>query len=174
MAELSGQGPVILHGATSVVDTVAGNKLGTHAFDVDGNEYVYVDFQESMLPGEWAVFNGSTFAASQTVATSLGFVGVVVGTVSASDRYGWVQIRGYHSAAAISSGSSVGPLAVHTTAVGALVSAAATGLPGVFGVSIVSAPDTCASTGLALTDAGVAPVYLNYPFISGAIVQATS
>jgi hypothetical protein len=174
MAELTGQGAIVQHGATSLVDTVAGNKLGTHAFDVDGNEYVYVDFQHSMLPGEWAVFNGSTFAASKTAATSLGFVGVVVGTVSASDRYGWVQIRGYHSAAAISSGSSVGPLAVHTTAIGSLASAAATGLPGVFGVSIVSAPDTCASTGIALTDAGVSPVYLNYPFISGAIVQATS
>jgi hypothetical protein len=27
---------------------------------------------------------------------------------------------------------------------------------------------------LALVNAGVAPVYLNYPFISGAVVQATS
>jgi hypothetical protein len=174
MAELAGQGPVANHGATSVVDTSAYNKLGTRATDVDGNEYVYVDFQESMLPGEWAVFNGSTFAASQTAATSLGFVGVVIATVSASDRYGWVQVRGYHAAAAISSGSSVGPLAVHSTDIGSLVSAAATGLVGVFGVSIVSAPDTCASTALALVNAGVAPVYLNYPFISGAVVQATS
>jgi hypothetical protein len=174
MAELSGQGPLIIHGATSIVDSSANNKLGIRGTDVDGNEYVYVDFQEAMLPGEWAVFNGSTFAASQTVATSLGFVGVVAATVSASDRYGWVQVRGYHASAAISSGSSVGPLAVHTTAMGALVSAGATGLVGVFGVSIVSAPDTCASTAISFTDAAGAPVMLNYPFITGAIVQATS
>ena len=174
MAELAGQGPIANHGATSIVDTSAYNKLGVRATDIDGNEYVYVDFQESVYPGEWVVFNGSTFAASQTVATSLGFVGVAVSTVSASDRFGWVMVRGYYALAAISSGSSVGPLAVHTTALGALVSAAATGLVGVFGVSIVSAPDTCASTAPSHTDAGLAPVYLNYPFITGAIVQATS
>ncbi len=175
MAELSGQGPIIQHGATTVVDSTAMNKLGVHAFDVDGNEYIYVDFQESMLPGEWCVFNGSTFAASQIAATSIGFVGVVVGTVSASDRFGWVQIRGYHAAAAISSGSSVGPVVVHTTAVGALTNApAGTGGVGVFGVAIVSAPDTCASTAVGLTDAGVSPVYLNYPFITGASVAASS
>jgi hypothetical protein len=175
MAELSGQGPLLQHGATSIVDTVAGNKLGFRATDTDGNIYVYVDFQEAMLPGEWCVINGSTFAASQIAATSLGFIGVVVATVSASDRYGWVQIYGYYATAAVSSGSSVGPVVLHSTAVGSLASApAGTGGVGVFGVSLVGAPDTCASTGVGLTDSGVSAVYLNFPFVTGANVAASS
>lgn len=175
MAELTGQGAICQHGATSIIDTTAWNKLGTRATDVDGNIYVYVDFQEAMLQGEWAVYNGSTFAASQIAATSLGFVGLVVATASASDRYGWLQIYGYNALAALSSGSSVGPAILHTTAVGSLASATpGTGGVGVFGVSIISAPDTCASTALALTDAGISPVYLNFPFVTGAVVSQTS
>lgn len=174
MAELSAQGPILLHGATSVVDTTAGNKLGVRATDVDGNEYVYVDFQEACLPGEWVVFD-SAYAASQLVATSRGWVGVVIGTVSASDRFGWVQVRGVHTGALVSSGSSVGPVVAHTTAIGSLATApAGTGGVGVFGVALITAPDTCASTAIAATDAGVSTVYLNYPFITGAGVAASS
>src|SRR5688572_24600587 len=115
MAELSGQGPIIHHGATTVIDTSAYNKLGTRARDNDGNEYVYVDFQESCIAGEWVSFT-SAFAASQLTSTSVGWVGVVIGTVSASDRFGWVQVYGVHSAAWATSGSSSGfPVVIAAT-----------------------------------------------------------
>jgi hypothetical protein len=168
MAELSGQGPIVHSGATTVIDTSAVCKLGTRGKDTDGNEYVYVDFQESCIAGEWVAF-GSTFAASQLTATSVGWVGVVVGTVSASDRFGWVQVYGVHSAAWATSGSSSGApvIIAATTDLGHIATDATSAQTiKVWGVLVASAPDTCASTALG-TSALAAPatVILNYPFV---------
>jgi hypothetical protein len=178
MAELSGQGPVLHSGATSVVDDTQIGKLGRRAYDVDGNEYVYVDFQEACIRGEWVVFT-SAYAASQLTSTSRGFVGVVDGTVSASDRFGWVMVRGIHTAAWCTSGSSSGfpVIAAATTDLGT-VDTLGTSVDASFaisGVLVASAPDTCASTALS-TSALAAPatVILNYPFITGVVSVATS
>lgn len=170
MAELSAQGPVVHTGATSVVDDVQQGKLGRRAYDVDGNELVYVDFQESCIAGEWVAFD-SSYLATQLTAASRGFVGVVVGTVSASDRFGWVMVRGVHTAAWATSGATtVDPVVVAaTTDLGhvATGTSADTSIL-ITGAHIASAPDTCASTALS-TSALAAPctVILNYPFISG-------
>lgn len=168
MAELSAQGAIALHGATSVIDTSAAQKLGTRARDVDGNEYVYVDFQESCINGEWVAFT-SAFAASQLTATSVGWVGVVVGTVSASDRFGWVQVYGVNTFAWATSGSSSGApvIIAATTDLGHIATDATSAQTiKVWGVLVASAPDTCASTALS-TSALAAPatVILNYPFV---------
>ncbi len=179
MAELSAQGPIALHGATTVVDTAAAQKLGSRATDIAGNVYLYVDFQESCVPGEWVVIS-SAYAASQLTSTSIGWVGIVIGTVSASDRFGWVQIYGVHSAAYVTSGSSAGQVSAYvTTDMGSVIqSVSATGLVGVFGVSMAAqAPDTCLSTGSTPAGTslhGVSTVMLNYPYISGAVIQASS
>lgn len=176
MAELSGQGPIIHSGATTVVDTSAVVKLGSRAYDVEGNEYVYVDFQESFIAGEWCVF-GSDFAAYQMTSTRLGWAGVVIGTVSASDRYGYVLVRGVHTAAWATSGATTdAPVVVAaTTDLGHVAGATTTAAVGVTGAHIATAPDTCASTALS-TSALAAPctVVLNYPFVSGAVTEITS
>lgn len=184
MAELSGQGPIVHTGATSVVDTntaasPAPNKLGMKGFDVSGNEYVYVDFQESFLAGEWCVFD-QNYAATQITSTSLGWVGLVVGTVSASDRAGWVQVRGINTFAWATSGATtVDPIITYaTTDTGGISTDVATTGSGVHisGIHICTAPDTCASTALS-TSSVLAPctVMLNYPFITGMqIGQASS
>lgn len=168
MAELSGQGPILHSGATSVIDTAAACKLGTRARDVDGNEYVYVDFQESCIRGEWVSF-GATFLAFQLTATSVGWVGVVDGTVSASDRFGWVLVYGVHTAAWATSGSSSGaPVVIAaTTDLGHIATDASSAQTiKVYGVLVATSPDTCASTALS-TSALAAPatVILNYPFV---------
>lgn len=168
MAELSGQGPILHHGATSVIESEAKNKLGQRAKDADGNEYVYVDFQESCIVGEWVAFT-SAFAASQLTATSVGWVGVVVGVVSASDRFGWVQVYGVNSFAWATSGSSSGaPVIIAATTDLGHVATDATSAQTikVWGVLVASSPDTCASTALS-TSALAAPctVILNYPFV---------
>lgn len=176
MAELSGQGPIIHTGATTVVDSTQAQKLGMRAYDVAGNEYVYVDFQEACIAGEWVVFN-HLYAASQLTSTAAGFVGIVAGTVSASDRFGWVMVRGIHTGAWVTSGTSVGPLvAIVTTDMGHISNAAAgTGGIAVWGVALLSQPDTCATTGVAGTSlAGPATVILSYPVINGGAVAATS
>jgi hypothetical protein len=170
MAELSGQGPIIHSGATSVIDTTQATKLGQRAYDTEGNEFVYVDFQESFIRGEWCVFDHA-FAAIQITAAARGWVGVVDGTVSASDRFGWVQVRGVHTAAWATSGATtVDPVVVAATTdlgtIGTGTSADVSVL--VFGAHVATAPDTCASTALG-TSAVAAPctVTLNYPYITG-------
>jgi hypothetical protein len=170
MSELSGQGPIILHGATSTVDSTAVQKLGTRAYDVDGNEYVYVDFQESCIRGEWVAFDHA-YAATQLTAASRGWVGVVDGTVSASDRFGWVMVRGIHTAAWATSGATtVDPVVVAaTTDLGHVATGTSADVSIlVTGAHIATAPDTCASTALS-TSALAAPctVTLNYPYVTG-------
>ena len=178
MAELSGQGPVAHTGATSVVDTSGGQacKLGTRGRDADGNEYVYVDFQESCINGEWVSFN-SSYQASQLGATSIGWVGVVVATVSASDRFGWVQVYGVNTFAWATSGSSSGfpTVVAATTDLGTIATdGTSANSTAIFGIVVATAPDTCASTALS-TSALAAPctVLLNYPFISSVQISTS-
>lgn len=177
MSELSAQGPVLHSGATSVVDSTQAIKFGTHGFDVDGNEYVYVDFQEACISGEWVSFN-KDFAAIQLTSAARGWVGVVAGTVSASDRFGWVQVRGVCTNAWATSDASTAfeVIVAATTDIGSIqtVSTSNDGIA-VHGVHVSTAPDTCASTALG-TSALVAPctVLLNYPFITGSVSVATT
>ena len=170
MAELSAQGPVVHSGATSVVDDTQIGKLGRRAYDVDGNEYVYVDFQESFIRGEWCAFD-SGYLATQLTAASRGFVGIVDGTVSASDRFGWVMVRGVHTAAWATSGATtVDPVVIAaTTDLGHVATGTSADVSIlVQGAHVATAPDTCASTALS-TSALAAPctVILNYPFVAG-------
>jgi hypothetical protein len=179
MAQLSGQGPVLLQGATSIVDSSAYQKLGLRATDVDGNIYVYVDFQESMINGEFASFD-TAFAASQLTSSARGWVGVVRANVSASDRFGWVQVYGVATEVWCSSGSSAAgvPVVAATTDIGVITTEATTaGGVAVYGVALAGSPDTCASSdaGIAGTSlAGHTTVYLNFPFISGATAELSS
>jgi hypothetical protein len=174
MAELSGQGQIIHTGATSVVDvnsvaSPAPNKLGMKGWDVDGNEYVYVDFQESFVNGEWVAFIGD-FKASQLGSSSTGFVGLVQATVSASDRAGWVMVRGVATTALATSGSSGGfPVIVAaTTDLGAIATdGTSANSTYISGILITASPDTCATTALSSSAGqGIASVLLNYPFIA--------
>jgi hypothetical protein len=143
-------------------------KLGQLAVDSDNNIFMYVDFLESCIAGEWVVIN-SAFGASQISASLAGRVGVVVGTVSASDRYGWVQIYGVHTAAWGTSGITSGEALVvaATTDLGHVAGMTTTVGVVVFGAIARSNPDTCASTALS-TSALAAPftVELNFPYVS--------
>jgi hypothetical protein len=147
--------------------------------DTDGNEYVYLDYQEAVVGGEFVSFD-SAFAAVQLTSTALGWVGIVMKSASASDHFGWAMVRGVHDTALVSSGSSVGPvIATVTTDIGNISTApAGTAGVAVFGIALTESPDTCASTGVTggagTSLSGLATVYLNYPFINGAAIAATS
>lgn len=179
MAELSAQGPVLHSGATSVVDSSGGQavKLGTRGVDVDGNVYVYVDFQQALSNGEWVSFT-SAFLAIRLTNTARGWVGVVAATVSASDRFGWVQVYGVNTFAWASSDATTTFEAIlaATTDLGSIstVSTSNDGIT-VHGVHVATAPDTCASTALS-TSALMAPctVVLNYPFVTGSLSVAST
>ena len=152
---------------TSEVHSSQLERLGQLAMDGDGNIYMYVDFQESCVAGEWVAISHA-FAASQLTNTSRGYVGVVVGTVSASDRFGWVQVYGIHTAALGSSNITSGDsfVASATTATGGVFPATTSVGVAIFGAVARSAADTCASTALS-ADAAPFTVQLNFPFISG-------
>jgi hypothetical protein len=181
MAELAGQGAILHVGGTSVVDAntaaqAAPIKFGTRAIDVDGNEYVYVDFQESFVNGEWCAFVGD-FKASQLGSASVGWVGLVQATVSASDRAGWVMVRGISSNALATSGSSGGfpTIVAATTDLGSIATdgTSANSIL-ISGILITASPDTCASTALSSSASqGIASVILNYPFISNVQISTS-
>lgn len=174
MAELSAQGPILHPNATSVVDVNSATvpapiKFGMRGIDIDGNEYIYVDFQESFVNGEWVAFV-SDFKASQLGASSVGWVGLVQATVSASDRAGWVMVRGFSTTALATSGSSGGfPVVVAaTTDLGTIATDGTSAQTiAITGILITTAPDTCSTTALSSSAGqGIAAVLLNYPFIA--------
>lgn len=170
MSEISAQGPIAQHGATSVIDSTQYLKLGTRGVDVDGNEFVYVDFQQALVAGEAVVFDHN-YAATRLTAASKGPVGIVHGTVSASDRFGWVQVRGVCTFAWATSGATTAdPVTIAaTTDLGHFgTGTSADTSVKVQGIHIATAPDTCASTALSTSAlAGVATVVLMYPFVDG-------
>ena len=91
MAHISS--PMAVHSQTSEVESTQHIPFGSVRRDeITGNVYIYVDFQEALAQGEWVVLNNNQ--ASGLTTTSHGQVGVVHGTVSASDRFGWVQVYG--------------------------------------------------------------------------------
>lgn len=67
-------------------------KPGTRARDVDGNEYLFTDYLNTMYPGTLAVINELNQAGPLLIG-SRGRVGVVMGG-GTSDAGGWVQIFG--------------------------------------------------------------------------------
>ena len=56
MAQLT-QRAMAFHGATSIVDSTQHPPLGTIGVDTSGNEYIYVDFQDAFIAGEWVVYD---------------------------------------------------------------------------------------------------------------------
>jgi len=92
MAQLVGY-PSATVGDTTAVHDSALNRLGTRAFDANGNEYIYLQGIGSTIVGSWVVFPMSTFVSALTTATSRGPVAVAQAAVVAN-KFGWYQIYG--------------------------------------------------------------------------------
>lgn len=165
MAHLTGS--MAYHSQTSEVDSTQHPPLGTQAKDADGNIYTYVDFQEACVAGEWVTYN-SAYAASGMTTTTHGPLGVVIGTVSASDRFGWIQVYGVNSAALGTSSVS--------TALALILSAPSTDIsvPDVATTSLSlesiiqgATAVTAASTATTTVIPASFTVQLNFPFAYG-------
>ena len=181
MAVISGRGGAAIPGETSELFSSVFIPLGTRATDANGNEYCFVDFGSSpsatgFVYGSWVVFDNAYLATILTT-TARGFVGIVMSgsggqTVTATLRYGWVQIYGVHTGALGTSGvtTDTGLIAVVTTDVGYVDKATSTDTTNfaLFNAVARTAPNTCASTAIG-TSALVAPftAQLNYPFVAG-------
>ena len=96
MTALTGQ-PQVFAGDTSVVDSSAQHPVGTRAFDVNGNEFVYGLGVASTILGSWVTFD-ENHATALLTANAVGRVGVAMAAIVAS-KYGWYQIWGKNTAA---------------------------------------------------------------------------
>lgn len=106
MAELIGQGPVGLPGATTWTHSTSPFPLtvGSRAKDSAGNEYVLCSFTDEMNAKQPCQIS-SAFAATILAVTGRGPIGVVCANQVTSGSIGWVQIYGKAMMMIIDAGS---------------------------------------------------------------------
>lgn len=181
MAQLSGQGGIGHHGATTDSHTSARNKVGARAFDTAGNEYRYVKYTAANSVGGWAVVDGS-WNATRVTTTSRGAVGIAQ-TTHLVDEFGWLKVYGIEDVAQIGdseatsaygllapSGATTEPtMGVTSSMLTSVVSGAINNpLVGAF----IKAAASTATTASSSSHSGVTvQVYLNYPMLSGLTVE---
>lgn len=90
MASLTG--PNCFAASTSAIDATKEYKLGTKAWDVDGNEYIYLQGVASTVATDFVTFD-ELHVTTRAVADAQGRLGVAMAAVVASS-YGWYQIYG--------------------------------------------------------------------------------
>jgi hypothetical protein len=137
------------------IDTKRRFRLGTRTRTRQGNEYIYCEGVASTAAGDFVAFGSGYKIGRKLQTTVLGSVGVAMGALVAN-RFGWVQVRGVHPAANVTTHSSGAgaPLFGTGTAGRAVVTPAANA--GLFGAF------TAADAG-----SNVGPVYLDNPVAHG-------
>lgn len=150
MAELTGPTQTF-SGDTSVVDTTQRHPVGTRAWDVNGNEYVYVAGVTSCAAGSWLTLDEAN-QASLAVADAKGRVAVAMAAIVASS-WGWAQIYGKNTIAKVLANFADNGSIYLTSTAGSVDDA------DVAGDAVIGAWGRSAVAG------GVATVELNYPAV---------
>jgi hypothetical protein len=85
----------------ATADTVQNHPLGTivRAKDVGSTaygqgEFVYVKGVSSGAAKAWAIYNADDYTTTLAVADGIGPMGVMMSTLDASTKFGWLQISG--------------------------------------------------------------------------------
>lgn len=85
----------------STADTVQNHTLGTiiRAKDVGSTnygegEFIYVKGVASGATNAWAIYNADDFTTTLAVADGIGPMGVMMSTLDATTKFGWLQISG--------------------------------------------------------------------------------
>ncbi len=97
MAQLS-QRTGIFSGDTTDIDTTQQHDFGTRAFDLAGNEYVYMTGVGSTVLGNWVTFD-ELGITTLLVANAIGPVAVAMAIISSTSKFGWYCISGKVEAA---------------------------------------------------------------------------
>lgn len=92
MAILTGK-TQIFSGDTTVIDTVAKHKMLTRAYDVDGNEYIYLTGCTSTILGSVVTYDEDGLT-TLIAANAVGPVAVAMAIISTTSKYGWYCIFG--------------------------------------------------------------------------------
>lgn len=95
MAALTGPNSVFV-GDTTNVDSSALNTVGSKAFDLSGNEYLYLKGIGSTIAGSWVTYDEAGVTAL-LAANALGPVAIAAAAIVAN-KYGWYGIRGNFTA----------------------------------------------------------------------------
>lgn len=177
-------GSVASAGETSrVFSTPFPHEPGTRARDADGNEYLFIEYNEQVYGGVWvAISNDGAFTGVVATNTSRNSLGIAM-TGGTSDQAGWVMVYGYHAAAQMAGADSAATSSYHLVAAGS-VSTPAAGVDArnigssdsanrVFGawpVAAASTATTSATSAVGVTQA----VWLNYPYVFGVTIDYVS
>lgn len=144
------------------IDTVARNPIGSRCQFVDTvsglQEFVYLKGVASCVLGDSVSFNTSAFVAVRLAPNAAGRVAVAPAAILAAN-WGWFQIYGHYLTANSDTVAGAGGLFIDTAA-GKVDDASVAG-NFIFGM-LSTAADA----------AGVLPVNLNYPYVTGGIVPA--
>jgi hypothetical protein len=139
-------------------------------------EHLHVrELPGNLHSGEVCVIDNA-YAATQITNTSIGWIGIVVPTVSASARYGWVQIYGVHTAALGTSGIATNsPLIISATSSVGHFDVMTSGIVLIaHGAFARSACSTATSPVDASDDVGLFTVQLNFPYVIGQLEAGSS
>ena len=153
MAALIGHSPSAVVGAPGSIHTALQNTILTRAFDINGNEYIYLKGVASTIAGSWVTFDelGATaLMDTDTAASVLGQVAIASGAIVA-DRWGWYLIAGSASAGALT--------VVDNTKVFASATAGSCDDTGTAGLQVMNAQWRSADA------SSLATVQIFYPFV---------
>jgi hypothetical protein len=106
-------GPFAVNGLVGEVHTTQKNPLGIRAFDLAGNEYVYLQGIASTIVGSWVMYRSDTFITTLTVAAIKGKIAVATAAVLAS-QFGWYCINGLITGS-VATGAAAGKVWVTAT-----------------------------------------------------------
>ena len=176
MAHLTGPVAYAQQTSETVGSSAPTMALGTRARDVSGNEYMYIDFGAAFIAGELVAIS-TAFAGSECTASTVGPVGLAMGTQS-SDTCGWVQIYGTGYALGTTL-LVIGPVGLDATSGGiSFVVPQTTGVNAILGMYCVlgstATSATAGETSVAGSSVigGLVTVQLNYPFANGLHIES--
>jgi len=150
MSKLTGYANAFV-GDTSQIDDSDLQGVGTRGFDVDGNEYIYLQGVASTVAGNFVSFDES-YVTTRIVANAVGRVAIAMAAIVAN-QYGWYQIYGKNTIATTDTILADAPLYIDGTAGRADDAAVA-------GDLIHGCVSRSADT------SNVATVEINYPFVN--------
>lgn len=151
MAQLTGP-TQLFEDNTDTVDTTPKHQVGTHAWDTDGNEYVYLEGVASTAAGSAVTFDEAGLTAL-AVADAVGPVAIAM-AATVANTYGWYCVSG--TCAGLAADAVADNAALYLTATAGSLDDAAVAGDFVFG---------CYSRSAA-AGAGALTLQLSHPYVS--------
>lgn len=139
---------------TTAIDSSAQMKVGTRAFDKDGNEYIYLLGVASTVEHSWVNFDEAGIT-TLLAANAQGRVAIAM-AATVADKYGWYQIYGKGTGKVLAGFVDNGKVFCTSTA-------------GSVDDADVSGDFVVGAIGRSAVASGVATMELNYPIVQDTV-----